>query len=177
MEALRRDMMVYNKLGNPSRVMFRRSVLDNVGFFNPMIRWGQDWDLWIRIVMRYNAAIQPIPVIVYRWHEKNLSHTKRWNRLNSYWDVSTRAIRAYWSPWQRPYLMLRSWSLFTHRRAKYLLEKGSRWQAITYAIAAFFAYPLEMGSSKFKTLLRAVVGDRFYLFGRQVFRSRLQVRG
>jgi glycosyltransferase involved in cell wall biosynthesis len=177
MEALRRDMMVYNKLGNPSRVMFRRSVLENVGFFNPTIRWGQDWDLWIRIVMRYNAAIQPIPVIVYRWHEKNLSHTKRWNRLNSYWDVSTRAIRAYWSPWQRPYLMLRSWSLFTHRRAKYLLEKGSRWQAITYAIAAFFAYPLEMGSSKFKTLLRAVVGDRFYLFGRQVFRSRLQVRG
>ena len=177
LESLRRDMMVYNKLGNPSRVMFRRAVLAEVGDFDPMIRWGQDWDLWVRIIMRYNVAILPTPVIVYRWHEKNLSHTKRWERLYSYWNVSMRAIRAYWSPWQRPSLILRSWSLFTLRRAKYLLQTGARWRAIGFAAAAFFAYPMDMGSSKLKTLLHAVVGDRFYLYGRQLFRSRLQARG
>lgn len=176
-EALRRDMMVYNKLGNPSRVMIRRSALAEVGVFDPTIRWGQDWDLFNRIVMRYNAAIQPIPVIVYRWHEKNLSHTRRWERLYSYWNVATRAIRTHWSPWQQPLLMLRSWSLFTLRRARYMLEAGLRGRATVYAVAAFFAYPIDMGTDKLKTLLHALVGDKFYLFSKQLYRSRLQARG
>lgn len=177
MEELRRDMMVYNKLGNPSRVMFRRSVLADVGVFDPTIRWGQDWDLWIRMIMRYNAAILPTPVIVYRWHEQNLSHNRRWERLYSYWHVAKRAIQAHWSPWQRPFLMLRSWSLFTMRRARYMLEQESRWRAIGYAAAAFLAYPADMGFDKLKTLLRAVFGDKFYLYSRQLFRSHLQARG
>jgi glycosyltransferase involved in cell wall biosynthesis len=174
LESLRRDMMVENKLGNPSRVMFRRSVLAEVGVFDPTIRWGQDWDLWVRIIMRYNAAIQPIPVIVYRWHEKNLSHTKRWERLYSYWNISVRAIRMYWAPWQRPLLMLRSWSLFTLKRARYLLQTGSRWRAIGYAVAAFVAYPVDLGADKLQTLLHAVVGDKFYGYSKQLYRWRLQ---
>lgn len=177
LQALRRDMMVYNKIGNPSRVMLRRSALAEVGEFNPSIRWGQDWDLWIRIVMNCNAAIQPIPVIVYRWHEKNLSHNRRWERLYSYWNVARRGIRAYWPPRQQPLLMLRSWSLFTLRRARYMLEEGWRWRALGYAAAAFLAYPTDMGSDKLKTLLRSVVGEKIYLYSKQWFRSRFQSRG
>jgi glycosyltransferase involved in cell wall biosynthesis len=174
LEELRRDMMVDNKLGNPSRVMFRRSVLAEVGVFDPTIRWGQDWDLWIRIVMHSKAAIQPTPVIVYRWHEKNLSHIKRWDRLYSYWNISTRAIRTYWAPWRRPLLTLRSWSLFTLKRARYLLQTGSRGRAIGYAIAALVAYPVDLGADKLRMLLHAIVGDKFYRYSKQLYRWRLQ---
>lgn len=73
--------------------------------------------------------------------------------------------------------MLRSWSLFTLRRARYMLEAGSRWRAIGYAAAAFFAYPTDRGPDKLKTLLRSVAGDKFYLYSKQLYRSRLQVRG
>jgi len=178
MESLRRDMMVYNRIGNPSRVMLRRSVLADVGVFDPTIRWGQDWDLWIRIITHHKAVILPIPVMVYRWHEKNLSHTRRWERLYSYWNVSQQAIHAYQPVQQWPLLMLRSWSLFTLRRSSYLLEqKGLRWRAIGYAVAAFLAYPMDMGRDKLKTLLRAVVGDHIYEQGRRFVQSRLQVRG
>jgi glycosyltransferase involved in cell wall biosynthesis len=177
MESLRRDILVYNRVGNPSRVMFRRSVLAEVGVFNPAIRWGQDWELWIRMVRRYQSAMLPTPVIVYRWHEKNLSHTKRWERLYSYWNISLRAIRTHWPPWQRPFLMLRSWSLFTLRRARYLIQTGSRWRAVGYASAAFFAYPVDMGLEKLKVLLHAAAGDKFYLYSKQLYRWRWQVRG
>lgn len=177
MEALRRDMMIDNKLGNPSRVMLRRSVLSEVGVFDPTIRWGQDWDLWLRIIARHQAAILPTPVMVYRWHEKNLSHTRRWERSYSYWNVSRRAIRNYQPVWQQPLLMLRSWSLFTLRRANYLEQNGLRWRAVVYAMAAFLAYPMDMGRSKFKTLLHAVVGDKVYRQGRRFIRSHRQVRG
>jgi len=178
MTSLRRDILVYNKIGNPSRVMLRRSVLADVGVFNEDIRWGQDWDLWIRIVTHYNATILPKPVIVYRWHEKNLSHTRRWERLYSYWNVSRHAIQANQSVSQQPVLMLRSWSLFTYRRANYMIrEKGPRWRAIIYAAVAFFAYPMDMGRRKFKTLVHALVGDRFFESGRRFIKSRLRARG
>ena len=175
--SLRQDILVHNKIGNPSRVMLRRSVLADVGVFDPTIRWGQDWDLWIRIVSRYDAAILSEPVIEYRWHEKNLSHTSRWKRLYSYWDVSRRAI-AKQTIWRRPLLMVHSWSLFTHRRAKYLLEqKSSRWRTIAYAVAALGSYPFDGGWGKFKTLVRAVVGDDFYQSGKHFIKSRLYARG
>ncbi len=177
-ESLRRDIMVHNKIGNPSRVMLRRSVFSKVGVFDKNIRWGQDWDLWIRIITRYNAAILPTPVIVYRWHAKNLSHTSRWERLYSYWDVSRRAIQSNHSGWQRSLVMLRSWSLFTHRRAKYLIrQKGPRRQQIVYAVGAFFSYPFDMTWGKFNTMVRALVGDNFYQASKRAIRSWLHARG
>ena len=176
--ALRRDLLVYNWIGNPSRVMLRRSVLGDVGVFNESIRWGQDWDLWIRIVNYCDATILPEPVIEYRWHEQNLSHTSRWERLYSYWNVSRGAIQTNRSIWQRPFLLLRSWSLFTHRRAKYLIQqKNSHWRSIVYAGAALGSYPIEAGWGKFKTLVRAVVGDDFYRSGKHFIKSRLYARG
>ena len=102
----------------------------------------------------------------------------RWERLYSYWNVSQQAIHTYKPVWHWPLLILRSWSLFTLRRASYLLEqKGLRWRAIGYAVAALLAYPMDMGRSKLKTLLRAVVGEKIYQQGRRFVRSRLQVRG
>ena len=175
--ALRQDILVHNKIGNPSRVMLRRSALGEVGVFNESIRWGQDWDLWIRVITRYDAAILPEPVIEYRWHEQNLSHTSRWERLYSYWNVSVRAI-ANQTMWRRPILLLHSWSLFTHRRAKYLLEqKSSRWRTIVYAVAALCSYPWDGGWGKFRTLIRALVGNSFYQASKSFIRSRLRVRG
>lgn len=174
MASLRRDMMVDNKIGNPSRVMLRRAVLEEVGYFDPSIRWGQDWDLWLRIIRRHEAAILPTPVAVYRWHDKNLSHTRRWDRSYSYWEVSRRAIASYQPAWQRPLLTLRSWSLFTLRRAQSLEEKGDRGRAILYALAAFLSYPMDMGGNKFKTLLYGVIGQKMYRRGRRFYRSHLR---
>jgi hypothetical protein len=75
-------------------------------------------------------------------------------------------------------LLLRSWSLFTHRRAKYLLEKkDTRWRGVLYAGAAFFAYPIDRGKEKFQTFARALLGDSFYRDGKRIIRSRLRVRG
>jgi glycosyltransferase involved in cell wall biosynthesis len=177
MESLRRDMTVDNKIGNPSRVMLRRTVLEEVGDFDPSIRWGQDWDLWLRIIRRHEAVILSTPVMVYRWHDENLSHTRRWDRAHSYWEVSRNAIRSYRPVWRRPLLMLRSWSLFTLRRSQYLQEQGHRGRAILYALAAFFSYPLDLGKNKFKTLVYAVMGDKLYRRGRRFYRAHVKARG
>lgn len=178
MKALRREILVHNVIGNPSMNMVRRSALAEAGLFNEHIRWGQDWELWIRLIGRYEAAVIPEPVTVYRWHKQNLSHVRRWERLLSYWNVSKNAILESRPAWLRPWLLARSWSHFTYRRANYAIRYSfPRWRHISYAVTAFLAYPFEMTREKLSTILRSLLGDHAYRTGKRALRSRTQARG
>lgn len=161
--ALKREILVHNVVGNPSMVLLRREALLDVGLFDANIQWGQDWELWIRLVDRYDVLLIPEPVIVYRWHFDNISHNRRFERLESFWSVSRNAILKSRPAWLRPFLLIRSWSKISHRRAVYAIEqKNMRWRQVVYAVGAFIAFPWENGNEKFRTLVRSVVGDHFY---------------
>jgi glycosyltransferase involved in cell wall biosynthesis len=176
MKTLRREILVHNVLGNPSMVMVRRSALAKAGLFNEGIRWGQDWELWQRLVKHFDAGFLPEPLTVYRWHKDNLSHVRRWERLLSYWHVSRNAIRVSEPVWGRPGLLARSWSNFTYRRAMYAIQfEYPRWRRISYALAALLAYPFEMTREKLGALVRSLLGDSMYQSGKRVLRS--QARG
>jgi glycosyltransferase involved in cell wall biosynthesis len=178
MKTLRREILVHNVLGNPSIVMVRRTALAEAGLFNEKIRWGQDWELWQRLVQRYEAAVIPQPLTVYRWHGDNLSHQRGWERLSSYWHVSRAAIRKSEPAWRRPFLMARSWSNFTYRRAMYAIQSAfPRWKRIGYALAAFLVYPFEMTREKLGALVRSLLGDRIYRGGKRVLGVGMQTRG
>jgi len=178
MPTLRREILVHNVLGNPSMVMVRRSALAKVGLFNEKIRWGQDWELWMRLVETFEAGVVPEPVTVYRWHPDNLSHTRQWDRLASYWNVSYDGIIHSQPAWRRPWLLARSWSNFTYRRAMYAVQYAfPRRRHLWYAAAALIAYPFEMTREKLGAFVRALFGDQMYQAGKRVLRSRVQVRG
>jgi len=64
-------------MGNPIMAvaaMFRRSVIDEVGSFDPAIRYSDDYDLWLRIAARHPVGYLNEPVARYRLHAKNNSH-------------------------------------------------------------------------------------------------------
>lgn len=178
MNHLRREILVHNVLGNPSMVMVRRSALEAVGLFDESIRWGQDWELWQRLVEHYDAGTIPEPVAIYRWHQNNLSHLRRWERISSYWHVSRSAILHSRPAWRRPFLLARSWSNFTYRRAMYEIQYDApRWGHFWHALAALLAYPFEMTREKLSAVLRATTGDALYRSAKQALRSRLQAGG
>ena len=158
--------------------MVRRTALADVGLFDEKIRWGQDWELWMRLVEKYDAGMIPQPVTIYRWHQDNLSHVRRWERLLSYWHVSRNGIKKSQPAWRHPWLLARSWSDFTYRRAMYAIQYAfPRWRHIWYAVAAFLAYPFEDTRDKLSAVARAFIGDRIYRAGKRVLGSRMQARG
>lgn len=178
LRSLRREIVVRNVIGNPSMVMIRRSALAEVGLFNEKIRWGQDWELWQRLVERFDAGVIPEPVTTYRWHKDNLSHIRRWERLLSYWTVSRNAILISQPAWRRPWLYARSWSNFTYRRAMYAIEYAyPRWRHIWYALAAFLVYPFERTREKLGVVVRSLLGTRMYEIGKRLLHSRTHARG
>lgn len=178
MADMRGEMLVHNVLGNPSMVMIRRAALEKVGLFSEKIRWGQDWELWQRVVHFYDAGIVPEPVTVYRWHQHNLSHVRKWERILSYWNVSRSAIGRSKPVWRRPFLFARSWSHYAYRRAMYAIQYSDpRWHHLLYALAALLVYPFEMTRQKLSAVVRSLTGDALYRDAKQAVRSRLQVGG
>jgi len=57
-----------------STVLLRRSLLEQVGTFDPAYHLAGDWDLWLRIAAEAPIAAVPEVLIDYCWHAGNLSH-------------------------------------------------------------------------------------------------------
>lgn len=54
-----------------SGVLIRRAVLDDVGWFPEGVRIGEDFDLWIRIALKYPVAYQAAPLAIYHRDASN----------------------------------------------------------------------------------------------------------
>lgn len=49
-------------VGGGSSVIIRREVFDRVGAFDPTIKYGEDWELWLRVAAAYPFAVVPEPL-------------------------------------------------------------------------------------------------------------------
>ncbi len=62
-------MVFVNQIGGPSTTLIRRSTLDAVGGFDSEIRFGEDWDVWLQMLVRcYHVAYLPEPLTCIRRH-------------------------------------------------------------------------------------------------------------
>ena len=62
----------------PSTAMLRKTCFDTIGRFYTL--WGkaggEDWLLWVRLARFYKMVFLPEPIIVYRIHDSNVSHSR-----------------------------------------------------------------------------------------------------
>jgi hypothetical protein len=56
-----------------SSVLIRRSILLNLGGYDPALSKSADWDLWLKAASRYPVAFLKEPLYQYRRHGKNMS--------------------------------------------------------------------------------------------------------
>jgi glycosyltransferase involved in cell wall biosynthesis len=70
---------------NGSTVMIHRSVFDDVGLFDESFKYGQDWEMWCRIVQKYEWRLLDC-FLGFRRSGGNLTE-----RINS--DEAMRAVR------------------------------------------------------------------------------------
>jgi glycosyltransferase involved in cell wall biosynthesis len=66
-----------------STVVVRRSVLERCGDFDPALRQGEDWDLWLRISRSHTIVKLPETLARYRVHGSNMTRDYLTMRLYS----------------------------------------------------------------------------------------------
>ncbi len=61
---------------SPSTVLFRKNILDHVGWFDSQLPVCEDYDLWLRITSEYRILFIDEPLIIkYGGHDDQLSHS------------------------------------------------------------------------------------------------------
>jgi glycosyltransferase involved in cell wall biosynthesis len=168
-----RELTVRNVAGNPSMMLIRRTALDLAGGYDPALRWGQDWEIVIRLARYGTVGFVPEPVTVYRWHRGSLSHEGRTQQIEMNLSISRKAIGGFDPAWQRPVLLARAWSLAQFERARLYDKHDVRRSVIVRAAAlAFLAWPFEDSRAKAGVLGKSLVSDGAYRRARAGVRSR-----
>lgn len=67
------ELREQNWVGCPSAVMVRRVCFDTVGLFDKHIKFGVDYDMWIRISRHYEFEVIDRPLVRYTVHAHRLS--------------------------------------------------------------------------------------------------------
>ncbi|MDA7429628.1 glycosyltransferase family A protein [Primorskyibacter aestuariivivens] len=159
---LRRNLPVTNCVGNPSMTMIRKSALEAVGGFDAGILWGQDWDLWIRLLEVGDIGFVATDVIEYSWHGSNHSHRNPVLRQQSFRRVSMAGTQRLAPVWRRPGLWLSAQGEYLFRRADIARVAGQRAVGSGFAFAALLVWPFRDGAAKLKLLIRILAGERVF---------------
>lgn len=69
----RNAFLMFNRIGTAGMVLMRRAAYDAVGGFNAALKKVEDWDMWLRLLSRYQALNVGRPVLLYRLHANNMS--------------------------------------------------------------------------------------------------------
>lgn len=102
-----KQIIFENIVGNPSMVMVKRSVLQQAGLFDAKIRFGDDWDMWMRVSEIGKIGFVQEPISVYRWHKNSISQSHQRACLASYRMICRRGIRRSITPIGRPIAYLK----------------------------------------------------------------------
>jgi len=150
-----------------SCVIARRDAIEQAGLMDPSLKFGEDWDLWLRIAARHSVDFVPEPLVLYRQSTTGCltRDTKAVDRLSAMQVILERA------------LTLRNVSSETARRARYNLERewtanllteGDNYKAFTHSLRAIGSSPSKIEG--YRLLAYSLTPSAAREFGRRLLR-------
>ncbi len=80
----------HNKIGEPTNVLIRREVFEQVGLFDPSFKQYPDLEMWLRIMTHYKIAFIDEKLASFRIHPNqatshNLAQKDSWSEIYRVW--------------------------------------------------------------------------------------------
>jgi glycosyltransferase involved in cell wall biosynthesis len=152
-ESLAKELFVRNRVGPPSCMLIRKSVVDQVGVFDEDLNGVEDRDLWMRITERYQLRFVERPLVKYRLHPQNVhknvplmkASQKRFIQKHRHKQSALQLRKAY------GYVYVEA--------AKQYWGQSERAKAFCEAVKAIIRYPLPVISEddKWKILVASLL--------------------
>lgn len=67
------EILTWNAVGAPSTILVKRSCLNAVGGFDETLPSREEWDLYIRLLKKFNCKFIPEPLIIKESHDNTIS--------------------------------------------------------------------------------------------------------
>lgn len=67
------EILTWNAVGAPSTVLVKRSCLNAVGGFDETLSSREEWDIYIRLIEKFDCEFIPEPLIVKESHDDTIS--------------------------------------------------------------------------------------------------------
>jgi glycosyltransferase involved in cell wall biosynthesis len=98
--------MYWNFFGNGSTSIFHRTTVYRVGPFNETMPYNDDYEYWLRWILRYKYPLKHIPIITvqYREHSQSLTGTKKADENMKLVENLRRDYKQYLTDNQKQYL-------------------------------------------------------------------------
>ncbi len=73
-----------NKIGEPPTVLFRKAILDEVGYFDERLKQVLDYVFYYRVLKKYPIAILPEKLVKFRIHPNQATNVNRNQSISDY---------------------------------------------------------------------------------------------
>ena len=91
----RNAILLHHFYGNGITSMFHRSIFERCGLFDERVRWGEDYEFWLRCCILHGCRLHLVPrnIACYRIHDSQLTSV-HWGELDDNLDEIRKAILA-----------------------------------------------------------------------------------
>lgn len=150
-----RQILEQNFIGCGSSAMVRRACIDAVGMFDSNFTSAADWDMWVRLALRYPFKVICEPLTYYRKHSNSM--TSNWQAAIDDCGVAIEKIFSY-VPAKLQYLKGRSYGLLFMYHAEQRLRSKERnhQEALRLYKIALKYYPMLNKSTRSLRLLLTI---------------------
>jgi glycosyltransferase involved in cell wall biosynthesis len=138
-----------------SSVIIKKLVLDKVGFFDENLKIGDDWDMWIRIIINgYSFDFVDEPLFKYYIHSGNISALKNIKKIAVDYNFLLEKYKKYYE--QNPKIYS---NRLRYTGASYILAKDLK-KGREYFKKSIKINPLNFKS--YSRFLFSLLGSNFY---------------
>ena len=125
-------------------VFWRRSLFERYGFFNEALRYGMDYDFWLRLVVGGEQChFVDHPLAAFRWHDASKTVAERSGfelEDDIVRETSIKMLPFYEQLLARHFVSTGK-SKLRYQHAESLIEAGRRWNAARVLFKATLKYP------------------------------------
>lgn len=115
-----------------SSVIAKRDVFEDVGDFDENVKNGDDYNMWARISLKYHSVFIDQPLHMYRVHDKSISKSNQFNRLENLVYLHIKHASADFPDYFRRKNFIRV-GKYSYTLAKLSIKMGDRPLARKYA--------------------------------------------
>lgn len=165
----RRDLLVKNTILTSS-VLGRRECILEGGLFNERYRFGEDWDMWLRIASRFEIAYVQEPLCKYRVHSDSITLGMDPRNLEDWRDIIKRSRKSVGSPRELA-LSNKSLGWFYFNVSYFHQCRNDKKSERKYLAMSLFYWPFDP-CKRYIAFLRTLMDDSAYFRMRNIFRKR-----